>query len=48
MDKKIEDEIVENSIFKEMRPIYSTNTDLMCGTIEYNRKTYLFDFGFVN
>ena len=45
MDKKIEDEIVENSIFKEMRPIYSTNTDLMCGTIEYNRKTYLFDFG---
>jgi len=45
MDKKIEDGIVEHTICKEMRPVYSTNTELMCGVIEYNGKTYLFDFG---
>jgi len=42
MDKKNEDGIV--SVCKEMRPVYSTNTELMCGVIEYNGKTYLFDF----
>ena len=44
MDKKIEAEVVEHSICKEMRPVYSTNTELMCGVIEYNGKMYLFDF----
>jgi hypothetical protein len=27
----------------EMKPIYSTNEELMCGIIEYNNKTYLVD-----
>jgi hypothetical protein len=27
----------------EMKPTYSTNSELMCGVIEYNHKTYLMD-----
>jgi hypothetical protein len=29
---------------KTMKPIYSTNTELMCGVIEYNGRTYYLDF----
>ena len=27
-----------------MKPIYSTNEELMCGEIKYNNRTYLVDF----
>jgi len=30
-------------LLKPMRPIYSTNEDLMCGAIDYNNHTYLID-----
>jgi hypothetical protein len=33
----------ENSTSTNMKPIYSTNEELMCGIIEYNNKTYMVD-----
>ena len=31
------------SCTKNMKPVYSTNEELMCGVIKYNNKTYLID-----
>ena len=32
-----------NDKFSNMKPIYSTDENLMCGVIEYNNKRYLLD-----
>jgi hypothetical protein len=41
---KIDNKNIHNSTnIETMKPIYSTNEQLMCGVIEYNNKTYLVD-----
>ena len=37
------DDIRKPTASPVMRPMYSTNEDLMCGVIEYNNRTYLVD-----
>jgi hypothetical protein len=37
------DEIRKPTASPVMRPVYSTNEDLMCGVIDYNNRTYLVD-----
>jgi len=37
------DDIRKPAASPVMRPVYSTNEDLMCGVINYNNRTYLVD-----